>query len=172
MRARCLPRLTLGLLLVAGAGGCGYTVASGADERVWRRDIATVAVPTFDTTSFRRYDEARLTQALVQAIETRTPYRVAPRGQADTVLTGVIADAEVATVIRERNNATPQEQLYVVTVDFQWKDLRTGDVLVDRRGFEASSAYYPYFGESREVGSYATAEQLAEAIVDELVADW
>ena len=161
-------------LLPLTLGGCGYTIADadGDGEGLWPRDIATVAVPTFETASFRRYDEVRLTQALAQAIETRTPYRVAPEASADTVLTGEIVDVSLSTVIRDRNNATPQEQLYVVRVDFTWKDLRTGDVLVDRRNFEASSAYSPYFGESVETGSYATAEALAEAIVGQLVADW
>ena len=174
--SRRVGPITLTLLLGAAVWtlpGCGYTVAGGDDsDELWRTGIATVAVPTFDTSTFRRYDEVRLTQALGQAIEARTPYRLAPEGRADTVLTGEIVAADLATLVRDRNNATPQEQLYVVAVDFMWKDLRTGEVLVSRRNFEASSPYYPYFGESEEAGSYAAAEDLAGAIVDQLVADW
>ena len=74
--------------------------------------------------------------------------------------------------IRHVNNAIPQEQLYAVTVNFTWKDLRTGRVLVDRRNFRQTTTYYPTLGEGRFVGSQQAVERLALGIVQEMQADW
>ncbi|MCS7032800.1 MAG: hypothetical protein NZ561_02265, partial [Phycisphaerae bacterium] len=68
--------------------------------------------------------------------------------------------------------AIPQEQLYKITVNFVWKDLRTGKILVERRNFEQTATFYPTLGEGRFVGSQQAAEQLARGIVQELQADW
>lgn len=172
--SRTFLPLLLTAMLLGIVGGCGYrnVDAEAGGAGLWRSDITTVAVPTFDTTSFRRYDELRLTKAIGTEIESRTPYKIAPQDRADTVLEGRIIDSRVLTASRNRLNAVPQEQIYVVTVDFTWKDLRNGRILVDRRNFEASAPYYPYLGESADMGSYLSVEDLAAAIVSELQADW
>ena len=167
---------SLCLILIAsfatGCAGYAWVDASNPGGKLWRSDVRSVAVPTFSNPTFRREDELRLTRAIAQEIETRTPYKIAPADAADTVLEGRIVSADVATVIRERNTGVPQEQLYVMRVDFVWKDLRTGEVLVERQNFEATAAYFPYLGESTFAGSESTAQALAEAVVDELQADW
>lgn len=171
-------RLAAALLAALAAGGCGYSQdqSGKADGYAWgslyREDVATVAVPAFESASFRQGDEFQLTQAVVKQIESRTPYKVVDRRRADTILEGRIADVGVGTLSRDRNTNLPQEQLYTVRCDFVWKDLRTGQVLVDRRGFEQSVAFYPTLGEGTFVGSQQAAEKLAAAIVDELQADW
>ncbi|MEM6562359.1 MAG: hypothetical protein AAF656_12215 [Planctomycetota bacterium] len=160
------------ILVVAGCGGYSAVDLQNGGAGLWRQDVQTVAVPAFDTTSFRRYDELRLTKAIATELETRSPYKVAPADRADTLLEGKIVDSRLATVIRNRDNAVPQEQLYVVTVDFTWKDLRSGKVLVDRRNFEASAPFYPFLGETDDAGSYLAVEDLASAIVSEMQSDW
>jgi hypothetical protein len=166
--------LTLLLLLLLPMGGCGYqwVDASEPTGTLWRGDVKTVAVPIFTNPTFRREDGLKITRAIAQEIEARTPYRVAAEDVADTVLEGRIVSANTATVIRNRDNAQPQEQLYVMRIDFVWKDLRTGRVLVERRNFEAAQSFFPYFGESDFVGSQSTAESLATAVVDQLQNDW
>jgi len=165
------PLSVLTLLL---ASGCGYSQGGGG--YTWgtthRPDVRTVAVPIFQTRSFSVGDERTLTKAIVDQLESRTPYKVAPRERADTILEGTIVSVGLSTVSSDRTSSLPQEQLYTVVVDFTWKDLRSGRVLVERRGFEQSTAFYPTLGEGRFAGGQLVAEQLAGAIVEELQADW
>jgi hypothetical protein len=59
-----------------------------------------------------------------------------------------------------------------VTVDFIWKDLRTGRILAQRKGMQQSAAYYPTLGEGEFAGSQLTVERLGLAIVQEMQSDW
>jgi hypothetical protein len=69
-------------------------------------------------------------------------------------------------------NGEPQEQLASVVVDFTWKDLRSGKILVQRRNFGQSSAYYPSLAEGSFVGTQDAAQKLAEGIVHTMEAAW
>jgi hypothetical protein len=170
----------LALVLIAGlvAGGCGYAnsitnAASGyTNNSLHRQDVRTVAVPIFASKSFVRGVEFQLTTAIVQQIESTTPYKVVPAERADTILEGQIVDIGVSTVSNDSRAAIPQEQLYRISVNFVWKDLRTGRVMVERRNFEQTSTFYPTLAEGRWAGSQQAAEQLARGIVQELQADW
>lgn len=172
---------TLALASISAAllahAGCSYQ-QSAADKsgythgNVFREGIRTIAVPAFGTKSYSRGDEVALSQALVTQIESRTPYKVVPVGKADTVLEGIVIGTGVGTVSADNFTALPQEQMYTISVDFTWKDLRTGQILVERRNFEQSGAYYPTMGEGRFTGRQSVAELLAASIVDELQGDW
>ncbi|GIW75765.1 MAG: hypothetical protein KatS3mg104_0828 [Phycisphaerae bacterium] len=152
----------------SGSGtGQGYQWSS-----LYRQDIRTIAVPIFTNVDFSRGDEFALTKALIMQIEQRTPYKVVDREQADTILEGQITRVRKQTLSNNRQSGLPQEQLYTIRVDFTWKDLRTGKILVERRGFEQNATYYPTLGEGRSQAQLNTAEQLAVAIVQELEADW
>jgi hypothetical protein len=165
-------------LLGIGVAGCGYK--NGGDDgaggyqwkSVYRQDIRTVAVPIFKSNSFQRGVEFSLSKALVQQIEANTPYKVVPRERADTILEGEIVEVRVDTLSNDRFSAIPQEQLLDIIVDFTWKDLRTGKILVQRRGVEQTASYFPTLGEGRATGTQAASERLALSIVQELQADW
>jgi hypothetical protein len=159
-------------LLTTLPAGCGYGVAGYEYGGLYRQDVATVAVPVFGTKSFSRGDEVALTQALVNQIEMRTPYKVVPRDRSDTIIEGVVSSVASSTISSDDSTSLPQEQVYVITVDFIWKDLRTGRVLVERKGFEQTAAFYPTLGEGRPTGRQATVEALAAGIVDEMSGDW
>lgn len=167
----------VGAGVLIGFSGCSYQQADGDKSgythgSIFRSDIRTVAVPAFGTKSYSRGDEVTLSQALVTQIESRTPYKVVPIERADTVLEGIVVGTGVGTVSTDNSTALPQEHLYTISVDFTWKDLRTGQILVDRRNFEHSGTYYPTMGEGRFTGRQAAAEALAASIVDELQGDW
>jgi hypothetical protein len=172
------PPLIFALTLALLAAGCGYKNggSGGGDgyqwKSVYRADIRTVAVPIFKSNVFQRGVEFSLSKALVSQIEANTPYKVVPRERADTILEGEIVDVRVDTLSADRFSAIPQEQLLDIVVDFTWKDLRTGKILVERRGVEQTASYYPTLGEGRQTGTQAASERLALAIVQELQADW
>ncbi len=171
--------LVAGFALFALAG-CGYST-NGSDpatgsryqwRSLYREDVRTVAVPIFTNKSFRRGVEFALTKAVINDIEAKTPYKVVPKERADTILTGEIVEIELRNLSRDSQLAIPQEQLYVVTVDFIWKDLRSGRVLTERKNFQQTNTFYPTLGEGEFLGSQQNAEKLALGIVQELQADW
>jgi hypothetical protein len=177
------PRPTMLVLLAAALSalaGCGYNNSGGDGsassgyqwKSVYRQDIRSVAVPIFKSTVYQRGVEFSLSKALVQQIEANTPYKVVPRERADTILEGEIIAVDVHTLSNDRLSAIPQEQLLDIIVDFTWKDLRTGKILVNRRGVEQTATFYPTLGEGRATGTQAATDRLALSIVQELQADW
>jgi hypothetical protein len=161
-------------------GGCGYqqtgSTANAAPGYRWsslyRGDVKTVAVPIFTNKTFYRGVEFQLSKAIVSNLEAQTPYKVAPRERADTVLEGEITRIRARTISEARGAAIPQEQLYLVTVNFTWKDLRSGKILVQQKNFEQASHWYPTLGEGQFIGEQQNVERLALAIVQELQAQW
>src|ERR1041384_2341282 len=133
------------LLFVLGVFlcGCGYSRTGSAPTSDWyqwrslyREDVRTVSVPIFKNKTFYRGIEFSLSKALVNTLEANTPYKVVPHERADTILEGEIEDVRLHIVSNESRAAIPQEQLYVVRVNFVWKDLRTGRILTQRQNFE------------------------------------
>jgi len=170
--------LVLAFVLLAG---CGYHQSGSADftsdpgyqwKTLYRGDVKTVAVPIFSNKTYYRGVEFNLSKAVVNQIENRTPYKVVPKERADTILEGEVIGARMHTISRDAFNALPQEQLFVVTVNFVWKDLRTGKILVQRHNYEQTAPYYPTLGEGQFAGEQENIERLALAIVEEMEADW
>jgi len=169
------------VFVALAASGCNYQTTGDFNPDVnrgyqwrslYREDIQTVAVPIFTTRTFQRGVENNLTKAVIQQMELRTPYKVVPRDQAQTILEGEIESVEVDVISSSGQTVLPQEQLLTFRVNFTWKDIRTGRVLVDRRSFTQSATYYPTLGEGRFIGTQNATEKLAIAIVQQLEADW
>lgn len=167
-----LVALALSASLVGCDGRPHSKVAGYSWSSLYRQDIRTIAVPIFRNVDYSRGDEFALTRAIVQQIETKTPYKVVSRERADSLLEGEIVSVTLGGISRDSLSALPMEQLYTVTVNFTWKDLRTGQVLVERKGFQHAVSMFPTLGESRETGQQLNAEALATAIVQELQGDW
>ena len=111
-----VPSICCLLLLV----GCGYQhngsfdgASSGQSGYKWsslyREDISTVAIPIFANKDFRRGVEFGLTSSVIKQLEAHSPYRVAPRDRADTILEGEIVSISLSTLSRETRVAIPQE---------------------------------------------------------------
>jgi Lipopolysaccharide-assembly len=161
--------------------GCGYQ-QTGVDNAnntpgyqwhsLYRQDIQTVAVPIFTNRTFRRGLENELTKSIIEQMEEHTPYKVVPKERADTILEGEIVSATTSTLSTDIQTGLPQEQMYTIVVSFTWKNLRTGDILVQRHHFDQLANYVPFLGESSSVGSTNSIQQLSLGIVQELQADW
>jgi hypothetical protein len=167
--------------LLAALGGCGYkgggdsssSSSSGYHWRsTYRQDVRTIAVPIFKNNDFQRGVEFALSKAVVNQIEANTPYKVVPRERADTILEGEIVAVKVNTLSKDSRAGVPQDQLLDIIVDFTWKDLKTGRILVARRGMEKTASFHPTLGEGRATGTQVATEKLALAIVQELQSDW
>ncbi|HEV7298735.1 MAG TPA: hypothetical protein VGN72_05160 [Tepidisphaeraceae bacterium] len=171
-------------ILLLAVAGCGYSAGvsnAGAGESssegyqwksLYRPGINTIAISVFTSREFRRYDEIRFTHAVAKQIEAYTPYKLASRDVADSVLEGQIRFIRQPVLSSSANGGVPNEQLYEMGVDFTWKDLRTGKIIASRTVFDQTTAYYPTLGESSFVGAQTAAERLALAVVQQLEADW
>src|SRR4051812_26943830 len=87
--------------------GCGYQHNGEIDSSpkstykwssLYREDINSVAVPIFANKDFRRGVEFNLSTAVVKQMEAHTPYHVAPREKADTILEGEIVSIDMTTL--------------------------------------------------------------------------
>ncbi len=170
--------LAAGMLSAMSAPGClsddptvGYTA-----RNQYRKGIRTVAVPiwTRGKDVYRRDVETRLTEALVKRIELDTPYKVTDKQKADSLLTGTIERITQATLSFNPDTGQVRELEVAFTVTFKWKDLRTGDILVNRRNFRVADVYIPPdpFNEDFFRGSESLMESLARRIVETMEADW
>lgn len=182
--ALTMPRRTLlaTALLLLGLSGCGSYQTNGEFnpkanrgyqwKSLYRENIQTVAIPIFTTRSYDRGVENLVTRAVIQQLELRTPYKVVPRDRAQTILEGEIESVDVSTISQNEDTLLPQEQLLRIRVNFTWKDIRSGRILVERRDFTQNATFYPTLGESRFVGTQSATSKLAIAIVQELEAEW
>ncbi|MCH7870602.1 MAG: hypothetical protein IID33_02775 [Planctomycetes bacterium] len=160
-------RLALCLMLAMGLTGCSYSTV-----RPFPTDIQTVHVEMFQSREFRRELEFRLTEAITKRVEIDTPYRIASRRTADTLLTGEILAVENVTVGDDFDLDRPREIGSTVIVSFRIQDLRTGDILVVRPRFVYQASYIPPVGETFSDAMTRALDGMAELIVETMESGW
>jgi hypothetical protein len=116
------------MLLPACSWDGHFSVLGYTTQPLYDLSIKTVRVPIFKNVTFRRGLEFDLTEAVVNAIHSKTPYRVVQSCEdADTELIGTIASRTKAVTnfnqIGETRNAET-----TLTVEVVWRDLRPGHV--------------------------------------------
>jgi len=156
-------------LLLVALPACGYRHAE-----TFPQQYQTISVPIFENRTFYKGVEFDLGEALTKQITARTPYRLAAPGTADTVIEGTITDIRQVNTSRTDDVGLPEQMEVIVTVSFAWKDLRSGQPILDRQGFSAVGRYIPTagVGEPFAVAQHDAADKLARDIVDQLRADW
>jgi len=128
-------------------------------------------VPIFDNQTFRRGLEDELTEAIRNQILFKTQLRIADRERADSILTGEIIDFR-ESVLLENVADEPIETNVIVYVKFQWKDLRTGRVLVSEDRLSASTRLVIPSGETVASATAESFDDLAEKIIERMEEDW
>ena len=155
-----LPRPLSGLLLLCRAS--------------WQR-ADTIAVPVFDNTTFSHGVEVELTEAIVKEVQRTTKWRVVDRqnGRHDSVQDHHRVRAQTALHLVGKPGLV-MEQGVELSVDFQWQDGRSGEVLIARKGFKSLQSFVPTrgTGERLELGQHAAVQELARSIVNELRSNW
>jgi hypothetical protein len=164
------------LLVVAGFGtsGCGYTVGNA-----FQGNVRSVYVPIANSDDFRRGYEFQLTEAVLNQIKERTPFRIAQNDSADTKLTMKIRSIR-KTVLGTTVNNDPRELQVQFAVDVIWEDLRTGRVLAQRQvslepeisHLFATANMAPEVGQSLTTATHTGLKNLAQQIVDLMEAPW
>lgn len=163
-----------GLVVLVGLGGCasssgGYSFNSTFDE-----SINSVAVPIFQNETTSRGLELQLTEAVIKELQGRTPWYIASSDRADTTLVGVITQTGLIGLSDDPHTGLVQEEAVRVTIRFEWRDNRSGDVIVARDGFSASSVFSPSrnVGDRLELGQRGAIEELASDIVSSMRSSW
>jgi hypothetical protein len=167
--------LLLALLPPLLASGCASDPTVGyAAVSPFPTSIESVAVPIVENDTFIRGIEFELTDALIKEIESRTPYKVTGRDRADSILLGRITSVRLDQLSKSRLTGLSEEVIVSVTIDFQWRDLRTDASLVERDAFSSPGLFTPSnpAGERIELGEFAAVQRLARDIVDEMRAAW
>lgn len=154
------------LVLISLFTGCGYSTTE-----LYPTQYQTVAVPNFDNRSDTRAVEFNLREALIKEIEQRTPYKVVSNaGPADTQLTGTVTDVERRLISRDSIAGVTQEIEVLVTVDFEWRDRKTGDTVRGYRGLTSAGQFVSNrtIGEFGEDGTRLAVQRLASEIVSRM----
>jgi hypothetical protein len=127
----------------------------------------------FDNKTFERDLEYDLTDAIVKRIEAETPYRiVSDKSRADTVLSGKITEMHTSALALDRDIARPLENQAQVTAEFSWKNLKTGQYLVEKEAVSATASYSEFEQQGFDYASKLAANKLAERIVEQMQTKW
>lgn len=161
-----------GLLVVAFLGGCigvgGYSNAS-----LFPDDIDSVYVKMFDNRTFRRNVEFTLSDALTKRIESDTPYRlVSDEDRADSIMSGQLTVIEQSILTLERETGRPLEKEVVLTAVVNWKNLKTGRMMLNNRTVTATASYSEFLNQDFTYAAALAANKLAQKIVETMENNW
>jgi len=154
---------------IAGCGGAnGYS-----SESLYPAGVRSVYVEMFESKSFRRGIEYELSNALAKRIEAETPYKVvSSRDKADTVIGGQILSAEQSILTTERETGRALEKEVELRVRVNWKNLKTGELLIDNSLVTASATYSEWQNQSFDYASTVAANSVAQRIVRLMEKPW
>ncbi len=180
--AQSMRCLLIVLVLAATVGCSGYTTqttfgtsATGDEGTAGPAvEIRSVDVPIFENKTLYTGLERDLTDALIKELQTRTPWHIQGAGNSDTLLTGTIVEVEKTRLSNQIGSGLAQDIILSITVDFQWKNRRTGEILVERRSFRGGDWYTPSHpvGERPDLAEFAASAELARDIVSALRSDF
>lgn len=171
----------LAIMLPTCVGGCsGYTTATTFGVPVDAAhggesvEVRSVEVPIFANETLYTGLEREVTDAVIKELQARTPWRVTGNGSADTTLTGRIVGVEKTRLANQKGSGLAQDIILSVTIDFEWKDARTGHVLVARQSFRCGDWYTPSrpVGERPDLAEAGVAAEVARDIVSTLRTDF
>lgn len=160
-----LAAVTAGLMMVGGCGGY---------QNSWLQpqDVTTVYVEMFDTHSFRRGYEYELTDAVCKRIESHTPYKiVSDRNVADTVLTGRLG-ISVGVLSGDRYTGRPMQRETRTTVTVTWKNLKTGELLIDNQEVHGAADYSTQLGQTESYALGRAVNKAAQRVVELMEKPW
>jgi len=165
-----------GLTVAVCIGFCGCAEMSGySNELLFPKDVSSVYVEMFDNRSFWRGAEYELTDALAKRIEAETPYKIiSSRDRADTVISGQILSIGQSVLTSERETGRALEREVELRAVVNWKNLKTGELLIDNRSVSASASYSELqtLYQDFDYASALAANNMARRIVELMEEEW
>ncbi len=176
-RLQICRRETVGILIgsiVCGLVFCGCAETGGySNKSLFPEEVSSVYVEMFESQSFRRGVEYDLTDAVAKRIEAETQYKViSSRDRADSVLSGQIVRVGETFLSAERRVGRALEKEVEVQAVVNWKNLKTGELLVDNQQVSASASYSEWQNQDFRYASALAANKLAQRIVELMEKEW
>ena len=155
-------------------GLCGCSEMSGySNKSLFPEEVSSVYVEMFDNRSFRRGIEYELTDALAKRIEAETPYKIiSSRDRADTVISGQIVQVSESVLSSEREIGRALEKEVGLQAVVNWKNLKTGELLIDNKTVIASASYSEWQNQDFSYAASLAANNLAKRIVELMEKEW
>jgi hypothetical protein len=139
----------------------------------YRTDVRTVFVEMFKSEAFQRGIENEMHRALCQRIELNTPYKVVTdRRTADSIVYGTIGSVAESPLSRQRELGRPIENRVVVFADVSWKNLRTGQAIMDKQRVRVTGDYAVLLAAGRDSAIKEAANEMALRIVEAMEEPW
>lgn len=162
------------IIVLCTLGLCGCAELDGySNQSLFPQDIETVYLEMFDNQTFRRGAEYELSDALSKRIEVETPYKiVSSRDRADTIMSGQIVLIGESALSIERETGLVLEKEVELTALVNWKNLKTGDLLIDNLSLSATANYSEYQQQDIKYASNLAANNLARKIVGLMEVKW
>ena len=152
--------------------GCG-TFAGYTNDSIFPEDVKTVCLNMFDNQTFRRDVEYDISSALSKRIEVDTPYKIVTnQDYADTVISGQIVSIFESALTIDRQSGRVLEKEVKIRAVVNWKNLKTGELLIDNRTVSSSASYSEYQKQDFKYGSSLAANNLARNIVELMEKKW
>ena len=152
--------------------GCS-TFAGYSNDSIYPKDIKTVCLKMFDNQTFRRGVEYELSDAIAKRIEADTPYKiVTSEDYADSVMNGQIVSINESGLTVDRQTGLVLEKEVQIRAVVNWKNLKTGELLIDNRIVGSSASYSDYQQQDFKYGSSLAANNLAQNIVELMEKNW
>ncbi|MAI72653.1 MAG: hypothetical protein CMM01_17340 [Rhodopirellula sp.] len=168
--------LTMAALTLLTTGCVTYRFGSAT---MFRTGIRTIHVPIVRNDTFRHDLGIRLTEAITNEIENRTPYKVTGDPNADSTLTCRVT-RQTKQVLSEADTDDPRALNAVISVRSSWVS-RDGELLMQNSvvpsddigiSFAQESRFVPEAGQSVGLATQAAIEQLASSIVSQMELRW
>jgi len=154
------------------SSGCAE-MSGYSDKAMFPQEVSSVCLEMFDNQTFRRGVEYELSDALSKRIEVDTPYKiVSSLDRADSVINGQIVSIDVSELSTEREIGRALEQELELRAVVNWKNLKTGQLLIDNQTVSASASYSTYQMQDFKYASALAANNLARKIVELMEEKW
>jgi hypothetical protein len=148
-------------------------MAGYSNESLFPGDIHSVCLEMFDNQTFRRGVEYELSDALAKRIEVDTPYKiVSDSDRADSVISGQISSIGQSALSTDRETGSVLEREVEIRAVVNWKNLKTGQLMIDHVRVSASASYSTYQQQDFKYASTLAANNLARKIVELMERKW
>ena len=166
--------ISFGLIIALSPGfsGCGR-MSGYSNQSLFPQDVRSVYVEMFDNKSFWQGVEYELTDALAKRIGADTPYKIiSSRDRADTVISGQLVGVSELVLTSERETGRALEKEVQLQAVVNWKNLKTGELLIDSRSVAASASFSEWQNQGFNYASALAANNLARKIVELMEKQW
>jgi hypothetical protein len=179
-------RIVCGALLAAAGlflGGCGYhsgflipadvhtvSIRVVGNETFWHEAVKSDNLPGSGQPSASRpaYTmELDLTERIKNEVVRRTPLKIAPEERADSILEATIRKVEPLVLLRDVNDNVLSQRV-TISVDFTWRDRRTGRIHAEGKNIVRPTDFTVARGETFTSATRTSFDYIAEQIVEQM----